>query len=164
MKPPQAAIVLEQVDVGVEREAGRVVTEPALHLHDIPPLREQARRCLGLSRPSRVRTGPAAPPARRTSRRDTATTWEGHAADLDHHESELRNIERSLRVQALRLEEQEDPKHPVIVLATKRIEELSARKSAITAALEALKTKRPAGHHPDESQRCSTPCPTYEKP
>jgi site-specific DNA recombinase len=80
----------------------------------------------------------------------TASTWENHAADLDRHESELRDIERSLRVQALRLEEHEDPRHPVVVLATERIEELSARKSGVTTAIDALKAKRPAGHHPDE--------------
>ena len=80
----------------------------------------------------------------------TASTWESHAADLDRHESELRDIERSLRVQALRLEEHEDPKHPVVVLATERIEELSARKSGVSTAIEALKVTRPAGHHPDE--------------
>lgn len=80
----------------------------------------------------------------------TASTWETHATDLARHERELRDIERSLRVQTLRLEEHEDPKHPVVALATNRIEELSARKSATNTAIEALKTKRPAGHHPDE--------------
>lgn len=43
-----------------------------------------------------------------------------------------------------------DPKHPVVVLATERIEELSARKSGVSIAIEALKVTRPAGHHPDE--------------
>jgi site-specific DNA recombinase len=80
----------------------------------------------------------------------TASTWKTHAADLDHRENELRDIERSLRVQALRLEEHEDPAHPVVMLATERVEELSVRKSSVTAAIEALKAKRPAGHHPDE--------------
>jgi hypothetical protein len=42
------------------------------------------------------------------------------------------------------------PKHPVVMLATERIEELSARKTAVTTAIETLKTKRPARHHPDE--------------
>jgi hypothetical protein len=37
-----AEIVLTQRNVGVEREAGRVVAEPALHLHDIATLREQS--------------------------------------------------------------------------------------------------------------------------
>lgn len=80
----------------------------------------------------------------------TASTWEAHAADLDRHESELRDIERSLHVQTLRLEEQEDPKHPIVVLATERIEELSGRKSAVTTAIDTLKAQRPAGHHPEE--------------
>jgi hypothetical protein len=45
----RAKIVLEQVDVGVESETGRLVTEPALHLHDIPPLRKQPR-CDGMAK------------------------------------------------------------------------------------------------------------------
>lgn len=36
------------------------------------------------------------------------------------------------------------------MLATERIEELSTRKSAATTAIDTLKAKRPAGHHPDE--------------
>lgn len=32
------------MDVGVEREAGRVVAEPALYLHDIPAFRKQTGR------------------------------------------------------------------------------------------------------------------------
>jgi hypothetical protein len=54
-------------------------------------------------------------------------------------EGELVGINRSLRVQALRLEEHEDPTHPVVALATERIEELSTRKSAVT---DAIKTSR----------------------
>ena len=50
-----AQVVVEQVDVGVEREAGRVVAEPALHLHDIPAFREQAR-CDGVAK--RMEAGP----------------------------------------------------------------------------------------------------------
>jgi site-specific DNA recombinase len=80
----------------------------------------------------------------------TASSWETHAVDLERHESELRDIERSLRAQALRLEEHENPKHPVVILATERIEELATRKSGVSAAIDALKAQRPAGHHPDE--------------
>jgi hypothetical protein len=65
-------------------------------------------------------------------------------------EKELHEIDRSLRVQTLRLEEQGDPHHPIVALATERIEELSTPKGAVTDAIEALKTTRPAGHHPDE--------------
>jgi site-specific DNA recombinase len=80
----------------------------------------------------------------------TASTWEHHDADAERLEDELRKINRSLRVQTLRLEEHEDPAHPIVALATERITELSTRKAAVVDALEALKDMRPAGHHPDE--------------
>jgi hypothetical protein len=56
----------------------------------------------------------------------------------------------SLRAQTLRLEEHDDPTHPVVVAASERIVELSTRKSAVADALDALRAKRPAGHHLDE--------------
>jgi site-specific DNA recombinase len=80
----------------------------------------------------------------------TASTWQEHTAELKRLEKELHEIDRSLRVQTLRLEEQEDPQHPIVALATERIVELSTRKGAVTDAIEALKVTRPAGHHPDE--------------
>jgi site-specific DNA recombinase len=80
----------------------------------------------------------------------TASTWEEHTAEAERLEGELRKINRSLRAQTLRLEEHEDPKHPIVALASERIMELSTRKAAVTDALETLKEKRPAGHHPDE--------------
>ncbi len=52
--------------------------------------------------------------------------------------------------EALRLEEHEDPNHPIVALASECIVELTARKAAVTNALSTLKTKRPAGHDPDE--------------
>src|ERR1035437_943294 len=80
----------------------------------------------------------------------TASTWEDHNTELERLQGELREIERSLRRQTLRLEEREDPTHPVVALAIERIEELSTRKAAVTDATQTLKTKRPAGHDPDE--------------
>jgi hypothetical protein len=80
----------------------------------------------------------------------TASTWEDHNTELERLQGELREIERSLRRQTLRLEERDDPKHPVVALAIERIEELSIRKAAVTDATQTLKTKRPAGHDPDE--------------
>jgi hypothetical protein len=80
----------------------------------------------------------------------SASTWEEHAAELERLEAELHTINRSLRAQTLRLEEHEDPTHPVVALATERIVDLSTREAAVTDATEALKAKRPAGHHPDE--------------
>jgi site-specific DNA recombinase len=80
----------------------------------------------------------------------TSSTWEEHRTELDRLETELSGINRSLRAQTLRLEEHEDPTHPVVALATERIEELSTRKSAVADAIRTLKAKRPAGHDPDE--------------
>jgi DNA repair exonuclease SbcCD ATPase subunit len=80
----------------------------------------------------------------------TASTWQEHSSEVERLESELQKINRSLRAQTLRLEEHEDPHHPIVALASERIIELSAHKAAITDELDKLKEKRPAGHHPDE--------------
>jgi site-specific DNA recombinase len=80
----------------------------------------------------------------------TSSSWDQHKTELERLESELAGINRSLRAQTLRLEEHEDPTHPVVALATERIEELSARKSAVTDAIQSLNIERPAGHDPDE--------------
>jgi hypothetical protein len=50
----------------------------------------------------------------------------------------------------LRLEEHDDPAHPIVALAARRIEELSARRESITEAIQALEVERPAGARPDE--------------
>jgi hypothetical protein len=80
----------------------------------------------------------------------SSSTREEHNTDAERLEDELRKINRSLRAQTLRLEEHEDPNHPIVALASERIVELSTRKAAVTDALETLKAKLPAGHHPDE--------------
>ena len=80
----------------------------------------------------------------------TASTWQDHSAELERLEDELSKINRSLRAQTLRLEEHDDPTHPVVALAEERIVELSTRKAAVTDAIEALNEQRPAGHRPDE--------------
>jgi DNA invertase Pin-like site-specific DNA recombinase len=80
----------------------------------------------------------------------TASTWQEHSSEVERLESELQKINRSLRAQTLRLEEHEDPHHPIVALASERIVELSAHKAALTDELDRLKAKRPAGHHPDE--------------
>jgi hypothetical protein len=56
-------------------------------------------------------------------------------------EAELEKIKRSLRAQTLRLEEHDDPTHPVVVAASERIVELSTRKSAVADALGALRAQ-----------------------
>ncbi|HEY2766714.1 MAG TPA: hypothetical protein VGI76_00545 [Solirubrobacteraceae bacterium] len=80
----------------------------------------------------------------------TDSSWQEYSAELERLEAEQQKIDRSLRAQTLRLEEHNDPTHPVVALAEQRIVELSTRKSAVTDAMEALKDKRPAGHDPDE--------------
>jgi site-specific DNA recombinase len=79
----------------------------------------------------------------------TASTWEEHNSEVERLEGELDKLNRSLRIQTLRLEEHENPDHPVVALASERIVELSARKTAVADALDALKAS-PAGHDPEE--------------
>lgn len=51
-------------------------------------------------------------------------------------EAELPGIRRALRVQTLRLEEQEHPEHPIVALASERIVELSTREAAVTITFD----------------------------
>ena len=82
--------------------------------------------------------------------RAAAGEWREHDAELERLARELREVDRSLYRQTLRLEEHDDPNHPVVALATRRIEELTARREAIQEADTRLKAKRPSGSHPDE--------------
>jgi site-specific DNA recombinase len=82
--------------------------------------------------------------------RATSASWGEHDGELDRLTKEEAEIERSLHRQALRLEEHDDPRHPVVALATSRIEELSARREGIRAAIETLRATRPEGAHPDD--------------
>jgi site-specific DNA recombinase len=82
--------------------------------------------------------------------RAAAASWQEHDAELDRLKREQREVERSLYRQTLRLEEHDDPDHPIVALATRRIEELSARRESIEEAIAALRVKRPGGAHPDE--------------
>ena len=59
-------------------------------------------------------------------------------------------MQRSLYRQTLRLEEHDNPDHPIVALATRRIEELAARQESIDEAITALRVKRPEGARPDE--------------
>lgn len=80
----------------------------------------------------------------------TAASWKGHDAELDRLQREQREVQRSLYRQTLRLEEHDNPDHPIVALATRRIEELAARQESIEEAITALRAKRPDGAHPDE--------------
>lgn len=80
----------------------------------------------------------------------TDESWEDHDAELGRLAKEQADVERSLHRQTLRLEEHDDPAHPVVALATRRIEELSARLGSIEEASAGLRAKRPEGAHPED--------------
>jgi site-specific DNA recombinase len=79
-----------------------------------------------------------------------ASAWDEHQLELDQLKRELEEVERGLYRQALRLEEHDDPDHPVVALAKRRIEELSARRTTITDSLKTLEASRPTGARPEE--------------
>jgi hypothetical protein len=80
----------------------------------------------------------------------TTASWKGHDAELDRLRREQTEVQRSLYRQTLRLEEHDDPDHPIVALATRRIEELAAHQESIDEAITALRVKRPEGARPDE--------------
>jgi site-specific DNA recombinase len=83
----------------------------------------------------------------RLLRHELADTADGRRDDHEDEMRTLRNereqVDRALYRQTLRLEEHDDPYHPVVVAAKKRIEELSARRIEIDDALTALDAQRP---------------------
>ena len=78
-----------------------------------------------------------------------AGSWHDHETELSRRKRELTEIDRSLYRQALRLEEHDNPAHPVIALAKRRIEELSAQREDVERQLLALKARPPAEPRPD---------------
>src|SRR5204863_519094 len=70
--------------------------------------------------------------------RTAADGWHEHEAETTNRRRELAELERSLYRQALRLEEHDDPGHPVIALAKRRIVELTARRDQLERELTAL--------------------------
>lgn len=61
----------------------------------------------------------------------TTASWQGHDAELDRLGREQTEVQRRRHRQTLRLEEHDDPDHPIVALATRRIEELAARQESI---------------------------------
>src|SRR5919198_716866 len=70
--------------------------------------------------------------------------------ELDRLAHEEEQIDRALYRQALRLEEHDDPNHPVVALAKQRIEELSGRRNAIDERTRQLRAAQPAGPTAEE--------------
>jgi tRNA(Glu) U13 pseudouridine synthase TruD len=69
--------------------------------------------------------------------------WRERDAELANLHAEDDKVQKALYRQALRLEEHDDPDHPVVKLATRRIEELSGKAKAIAAEIAALEANRP---------------------
>jgi site-specific DNA recombinase len=82
--------------------------------------------------------------------RSARTDWHEHDGELARLKSALEKVNASLRRQTLRLEEHDDPDHPVVAAAKDRIEELSARRVAIDEAIQSLEIQRPDSIRPDE--------------
>jgi hypothetical protein len=56
--------------------------------------------------------------------RAATATWTEHDADRDRLKAELRDVDRALYRQSLRLEEHDEPDHPVVARATRRRDQL----------------------------------------
>ena len=76
---------------------------------------------------------------------DAATegAWQERDSELARLHAEEEQVKQALYRQSLRLEEHDDPDHPVVKLATQRIEELSGKATAITAQIAELKASQP---------------------
>jgi hypothetical protein len=71
------------------------------------------------------------------------TSDDERQAELVQLARDRAELDRSLYRQALRLEEHDDPAHPIIALAKQRIDELSARRDAIDERVRQVKATRP---------------------
>ena len=81
--------------------------------------------------------------------RTSAGGWHEHEAEVTQRRRGLAEIDRSLYRQALRLEEHDDPAHPVVALAKQRIVELTARRDQLERELASLEAQPPSDVHPD---------------
>src|SRR5207249_9526981 len=77
--------------------------------------------------------------------RSTDTNDDHGQTELDRLAHEEEQIDRALYRQALRLEEHDDPNHPVVALAKQRIEEVSGRRDAIHERTRQLTAAQSAG-------------------
>ncbi len=82
--------------------------------------------------------------------KSVASDWQDHDEELAKLEKEREQLQRSLYRQTLRLEEHDDPSHPVVQAAKQRIEEITSRHAAVQEAIDNLKGAKPVGIRPDE--------------
>jgi hypothetical protein len=82
--------------------------------------------------------------------KSAAADWQEHDNQEAKLQREAEQLQRSIYRQTLRLEEHDDPNHPVIAAASRRIEELSSRYAAVEDAIKAIKSQQPSSAHPDD--------------
>jgi hypothetical protein len=92
--------------------------------------------------------------------RTSAGGWHEHEAEITRRRRELADLDRSLYRQALRLEEHEDPTHPVVALAKQRIVELTAERERAEQDSRASRHGRRATSSPTRSRLRWPPSPT----
>ena len=76
--------------------------------------------------------------------------WQERDSELARLRAEEKQVQQALYRQSLRLEEHDDPEHPVVKLATQRIEELSGQAEAIATTITELETAQPEEPRPEE--------------
>lgn len=82
--------------------------------------------------------------------KSVSSDWQDHDEELAKLEKEREQLQRSLYRQTLRLEEHDDPSHPVVQAAKQRIEEITNRHAAVQEAIDNLRGTQPVGIRPDE--------------
>jgi site-specific DNA recombinase len=75
---------------------------------------------------------------------------DSRATELAAITRELADLDQAIRRQALRLEEHDDPKHPVVAAAKARIEELAGQHAALDEQRHQLEAQRSNARQPDE--------------
>lgn len=88
-----------------------------------------------------------------------ARSWQDHDVKLAQLHTELNRIDEALRRQILRIEEHDDPNHPVIALAKRRIEELSARRDVIVEDIKDHDAHEPGSARQEDIEAILTAIP-----
>jgi len=81
-----------------------------------------------------------------------ADGWHDHEALTATLTRKLSDNQRAVHRQTLRLEEHDDPNHPVVAAAKQRLETLAKERASIEEQLGQPQAQRPLGVHPDESR------------
>jgi hypothetical protein len=82
-----------------------------------------------------------------------------HATELAAVKRQLGEIDQAVRRQALRLEEHDDPDHPVVAAAKARIEELAAQRGWLDEQRHRLESRRSDAPQPHEIEALLTSIP-----